>query len=56
MSFTSLSLIRELRFEIINAIHEPKEGECHWEVGVQEGVWEKMESEPEGKEKTRIFQ
>uniref|UniRef100_A0A8C0S1D4 Nucleosome assembly protein 1 like 1 n=2 Tax=Canis lupus familiaris TaxID=9615 RepID=A0A8C0S1D4_CANLF len=26
------------RSEIINAIHEPTEGECQWQVGVQEGA------------------
>ncbi|KAF3812506.1 hypothetical protein GH733_019308, partial [Mirounga leonina] len=35
--FTSLCLIRELRSEIINAIHEPKEGDCQWEVDTPEG-------------------
>ena len=50
--FTSLCLIRELRSELISAIHEPKEGECQWEVGVKEGAWEKLESEPEGKGQT----
>lgn len=37
------------RSEIINAIHEPTEGECQWQVGVQEGGAGEMEREPEGK-------
>nr|XP_031302463.1 nucleosome assembly protein 1-like 1 [Camelus dromedarius] len=37
------------RAAIINAIHEPSEGECQWAVGVAEGAWEEMDAEPEGK-------
>uniref|UniRef100_G3UG77 Nucleosome assembly protein 1 like 4 n=1 Tax=Loxodonta africana TaxID=9785 RepID=G3UG77_LOXAF len=37
------------RSDIINAIYEPTEDECQWEVGVQKGVCEETESEPEGK-------
>eukprot|EP00069_Balaena_mysticetus_P022502 bmy_14279T0 len=37
------------RADIINAIHEPTEGECQWQAGVQGGAWEEMEREPEGK-------
>ncbi|CAD7682510.1 unnamed protein product [Nyctereutes procyonoides] len=36
------------RSEIINAIHEPTEGECQWQVGVQEGTCGDMEREPVG--------
>ncbi|XP_047571061.1 nucleosome assembly protein 1-like 1 [Lutra lutra] len=37
------------RSEIANAIYEPTEGECQWQVGVQEGAWGGMEREPAGK-------
>ncbi|XP_007956922.1 nucleosome assembly protein 1-like 1, partial [Orycteropus afer afer] len=37
------------RSDIINAVYEPTEDECQWAVGVQEGVCEAMEREPEGK-------
>ncbi|XP_049727390.1 nucleosome assembly protein 1-like 1 [Elephas maximus indicus] len=37
------------RSDIINAIYEPTEDECQWEVGIQKGVCEATESEPEGK-------
>lgn len=40
------------RSEIVNAIHEPTEGECQWQVGVQEGAWGEMEREPVGKGQT----
>ena len=36
------------RSEIINAIHEPTEGECQWQVGVHEGTCGDMEREPVG--------
>lgn len=39
-----------MRTDILTALHEPTEGKCQWEeVGVQEGTWEEMEGEPEGK-------
>lgn len=31
----------------MNAAQETEEGECQWEVGVQEGALEEMEREPE---------
>ncbi|XP_006871134.1 PREDICTED: nucleosome assembly protein 1-like 1-like [Chrysochloris asiatica] len=39
------------RSDIINAIYEPTEDECQWEVSAQEGVGvgEEMKREPEGK-------
>lgn len=37
------------RTDILTALHEPTEGKCQWEVGVQEGAWEEIEGEPEGK-------
>ncbi|XP_059012806.1 nucleosome assembly protein 1-like 1 [Mustela lutreola] len=37
------------RSEIVNAIYEPTEGECQWQVAVQEGAWGGMEREPAGK-------
>uniref|UniRef100_A0A8C8ZP76 Nucleosome assembly protein 1-like 4 n=1 Tax=Prolemur simus TaxID=1328070 RepID=A0A8C8ZP76_PROSS len=40
------------RSEIINATCEPTEGECQWEVGVQEAAWEEMEKEYESKGQT----
>ncbi|KAG8509347.1 Nucleosome assembly protein 1-like 1 [Galemys pyrenaicus] len=40
------------RFEIINAIYEPTEDECQWEVVAQEGAGCVKEREPEGKEQT----
>ncbi|XP_045727387.3 nucleosome assembly protein 1-like 1 [Mirounga angustirostris] len=42
----------EKRSAIVNATHEPTEGECRWQVGVQEGAWGEMEREPAGKGQT----
>ncbi|KAF0883040.1 NP1L1 protein, partial [Crocuta crocuta] len=36
------------RSEIVNAIHEPTEGECQWQGGVPEGVGGETEREPAG--------
>ncbi|XP_077003089.1 uncharacterized protein LOC143671862 [Tamandua tetradactyla] len=41
------------RAYIINAIYEPTEDECCCQVGVQEGAWEEIEREPEGKAQTK---
>ena len=43
------------RADIINAVHEPTEGECQWQVPVPEGALEEMEREPERKGQTKAI-